>query len=1490
VNATTVCPDGKYSLPGSDDPGDCNCPNGSSSRQNARYVTECICSSGYYKEYSGFYPLGGWYCRLCQVGEFCFNNTNRTCPAFSTSFGVARSYQDCFCNRGYRNASIRTEEAFCENCPANYYCTGKGSVEACTANAISPTQSQDQTRCYCDLGWKGLNNTPCVACQSPTFCYGGVQAQCSEGTFSPALAWDRLNCSCIPGRWGPAGGPCILCGAGKYNLYPGCKACSNTSDVDCELCALGTASTSLGRNTTCDVCGAGTYSFPANTRGAQTCEPCGTGFAAPPGSSNCTACLSGQYAAAGFSACVACPAGTYSPVRASSCTLCPANTWSSSQQSKCTANTGFYDVDTSLRAYYPFNQGDFLTDVTGMTGNLVASSSPPTQQASGPFGAGSYSAYLDASGSTGVSSTSQFFSLPSLLLPNAMSICTWFWMSPSITTGNSFILDFGFFGMIKNIQFLTQNGNFRVELMNDASIGSIILTNAVSTTQVWRHTCLTVANTAAVLWLDGNPTAITMTGARDFSRLLTSNFIGRSNFNGQAVWWGALDEFRIYHKALSATEVAALNAFRGDTTSPMLILGCPNPCNAGTYGGCLGDGTQNCSFCAAGMYSSGTGQTSVSACQSCLTGTFSLTGASACSGCLAGTYGTGLGFTSSGLCTACGTGTYQTGLGYTSQGACTTCQSGTYSTGLGMTAGSVCTNCSTCTTGQYNVSNCNSSANIVCGACENPIYFYTTRHYFTSTGLNGPTSCSWLCNPGLERALSTTYGSNGCWDCGFSNGAWCYYGIKNLCPNNTIQTGWTNRYQTNCKCAAGFVGDGGWNTTWQQYPVGIQLQPPANWSGVNCEACPAGKYNTGTGVTSSSQCISCIAGTYSTTLASQNSSSCLSCQPGTYQTGTGMQNSLACTLCQPGTYSTGMGMTISSKCLLCQSGTYSTSTGASAGSTCQMCIAGRFGTMLGSPKSGNCDECDWGTFSTLLGAPSRSNCSLCIAGTYSSFSGSSSSNSCISCQQGSYSSIQGAYSSNACQACVSGTFASSTGTSRCQPCPEGSFTPVNASTNCSFCGLGVYSYAGMSSCLACQAGKYKEYEGCFFCSNSTDADCQACFPGSASSILARQTRCDWCEPGYFASTSGSQTCSPCGNGSIALGAAQACFSCPLGNFAPIGSSACTPCPPDTYLDVPYQGSITSCKQCPAGKVSPYTGAQTVLACTACFPGKYKLLEECQLCETGKYSSIAGTTTCSACSNGTISASGASACLTCLLGTYAPVGTGVCLDCPFHTYLDYPYAGSASECKPCPPGTWSWMFATPSLDMCYPCQPGTYELNRNCQDCTAGSFSGLQATACLACPPGLYSGIRAGNCTLCPAGSFSDRSNTSSCLICPPGTFSQPGSSTCQPCPIAEFSASPNATACQSCPAGSYSDQTGGTNCTECGPGTFSTGNASACQSCPYGTSHNTTNQSECQPCRNGTFAPPGSLEVSPSDHAMVWILASHNIRHHFPFLPPSLLL
>ena len=110
VNASQVCPDGKYSLPGSAASNDCNCPTKSSSQQKSSEPKQCVCDSGYYREYNPSVQLGGWTCTLCKPGEFCYDNTNKTCPAHSTSLGVAKSVQDCYCLPGFANASTQTEQ------------------------------------------------------------------------------------------------------------------------------------------------------------------------------------------------------------------------------------------------------------------------------------------------------------------------------------------------------------------------------------------------------------------------------------------------------------------------------------------------------------------------------------------------------------------------------------------------------------------------------------------------------------------------------------------------------------------------------------------------------------------------------------------------------------------------------------------------------------------------------------------------------------------------------------------------------------------------------------------------------------------------------------------------------------------------------------------------------------------------------------------------------------------------------------------------------------------------------------------------------------------------------------------------------------------------------------------------------------------------------------------------------------------------------------
>ena len=1001
-----------------------------------------------------------------------------------------------------------------------------------------------------------------------------------------------------------------MCGAGKYNLFPGCIACSNTTDLDCTTCTLGTASTMLGRNTTCDVCEAGKYSHPPNQRGALTCEWCGIGLAAPNGSSNCVTCGDGRFAALGASACGVCPAGsfavapagactscppgtfssgvgvsvcqvcqagtfssasgpvssaaclscqpgTYSSQRSSACRNCPANSWNLVLRStRCTANVGFYNLDDSLRAYYPFNEGDFLTDVTGMTGNLVASASSPTQMVSGPFSATSYSAWFNGN-------ANQYFTLPFLMLPNAMSICSWFWISPDITRKWNRVFDFGRGAGNENVlvSIVSSSGDLTADVYKQFSRMSHHYWQGGATASVWRHVCLTVSGTNGNFWLDNNPNAFTTVDNRNFNTELTKNYIGRSNWwHLDEVWRGAFDEFRIYHKALSATEVAALYAFSGDSTDSMIILACPNPCPGGTFGGCNGDGTQNCTACGRGLFSSGIGQTSPLACQNCFAGTYSFpantNGASRCEPCgngLAAPEGSsncttcGVGFYAAAgfsACVICPAGTFATGL----ISACSTCATGTYATQTGATT---CQNCSTCSVGQYNVSNCNSSANVVCGTCLQDPGFITSisRLFFYGTGNNGPYSCPWYCIAG------TAPSANGCWYCGANT--WCQRNTVNSCPSNSGRSSCCSGNQDSCQCNPGFFGVGGWSNYSPLWPG--QIQPPANWSGVNCESCPAGKYSTGTGVSMFTHCVSCVAGTYSTAAASGNSSSCISCLAGTYSTGISMPTPVTCISCPAGKYNTGVGVTTSAGCVSCVAGTYSTAVASSNSNSCISCLAG--------------------TYSTGLAMDAAATCISCNAGTYSSTSGATDSSRCQNCPRGKYAGVDGAFSENFCSLCDAGTFSSGLG--------------ATSSQNCSACQPGDYSGDGASVCQACVPGLYS---------------------------LSRAPVCTPCAPGAFADQNRSSVCDPCASGTYSTGGASECLLCSTGLFSP--------------------GSVSVCSVCPAGAYNDRNGSEN---CTLCETGLYSTggASGCLECSYGTFTSARGSWNCRDCENGQFSDDGAS---------------------------------------------------------------------------------------------------------------------------------------------------------------------------------------------------------------------------------------------------------
>ncbi len=391
-------------------------------------------------------------------------------------------------------------------------------------------------------------------------------------------------------------------------------------------------------------CGAGKY-FVEGT--STTCQTCPAGTYALGNTTACTPCPANTASAAGSGAC--CAANYYLAPGATACAACPQNSWSVARAAKCTANVGYYDLGSSLMAYYPFNNGNVLADISGVTGALTASVSSPTSQSAGPNGAGSYSVAF-------VGSSSQYFSVPSVTFSSSFTICSWYYIDASVTPNYQVLFAFesAVNGANDIIAYLPSSTT-QVQLNNvwsSSALGQVTFSGAAATKGGWYHIAIGISGTSGIGWLNGaQATTVTFTSARS-PMTLQINAIGRNPGSANGYWTGAFDEFRIYNRLLTSTEVQAIYSFNADTNTPLMPLTCSPSCLANTYGHCTPSGTAVC--CGAGTYFVEGSSTS---CLPCPAGTYSVTGGqTSCTKCAApNTYSTSA--TSASFCVACAAGT-----------------------------------------------------------------------------------------------------------------------------------------------------------------------------------------------------------------------------------------------------------------------------------------------------------------------------------------------------------------------------------------------------------------------------------------------------------------------------------------------------------------------------------------------------------------------------------------------------------------------------------------------------------------------------------------------------------------------------------------------------------------------------------------------------------------------------------------------------------------
>ena len=254
--------------------------------------------------------------------------------------------------------------------------------------------------------------------------------------------------------------------------------------------------------------------------------------------------------------------------------------------------TRFRDVETQaattyyyrVSAYNQFGESTLSAEVSRlalpsgpqmmlhlkMSGN-VADSSGLNFQANA-IGSPAYSAGGYVGSAINLDGTDDFVTLPARVADsNDITVATWVkW------NGGAFwqrIFDFG--TGTRDYMYLTpSSGSDKLRFAIKRGGAEQFIETTALATGIWTHVAVTLSGDTATLYVNGSPVAsnpsVTINPS-DFKP--GANFIGKSQFGGDALFSGLIDEFRVYNNALSAGAVAALAAQAPETVPPAIPAG-----------------------------------------------------------------------------------------------------------------------------------------------------------------------------------------------------------------------------------------------------------------------------------------------------------------------------------------------------------------------------------------------------------------------------------------------------------------------------------------------------------------------------------------------------------------------------------------------------------------------------------------------------------------------------------------------------------------------------------------------------------------------------------------------------------------------------------------------------------------------------------------------------------------------------------------------------
>jgi hypothetical protein len=156
--------------------------------------------------------------------------------------------------------------------------------------------------------------------------------------------------------------------------------------------------------------------------------------------------------------------------------------------------------------------------------------------------------------------SSQYISLPTGIVStlNDFTIATW--VNASSISAWTRIFDFGSSTSVNMFLTPTSGSTIRFAITTGGNGSEQRINGTAPLTTGWHHVAVTLSGNTGTLYVDGvqvgQNTAMTLKPSSLGST--TRNWIGRSQYSGDAYLNGQIDEFRIYSRALSASEILAL--------------------------------------------------------------------------------------------------------------------------------------------------------------------------------------------------------------------------------------------------------------------------------------------------------------------------------------------------------------------------------------------------------------------------------------------------------------------------------------------------------------------------------------------------------------------------------------------------------------------------------------------------------------------------------------------------------------------------------------------------------------------------------------------------------------------------------------------------------------------------------------------------------------------------------------------------------------------